>query len=63
MADGLRIDEEPPTTADARYCLSRYFDELQRRFAAGFDAAEATAGLDEFLPPHVAFLVIRPTSA
>ena len=59
MADGLRIDEEPPTTADARYCLSRYFDELQRRFDAGFDAAEATAGLDEFLPPHGAFLVIR----
>ena len=59
MADGLRIDEEPPTTADARYCLSRYFDELQRRFDAGFDAADATAGLDEFLPPHGAFLVIR----
>jgi GNAT superfamily N-acetyltransferase len=55
----LRIDEEPPTTPDAQFCLACYFDELQRRFDAGFDAAEATAALDEFLPPRGAFLIVR----
>lgn len=59
MDEALRIDEEPPTTPGAQYCLARYFDELQHRFDAGFDAAEASAALDEFLPPRGAFLVIR----
>jgi GNAT superfamily N-acetyltransferase len=60
VVDGaLRIDEEPPATPDARYCLSRYFEEPQQRFDAGFDAAEAAQSLDEFLPPLGAFLVAR----
>ena len=59
MEEALRIDEEPPTTPDARFCLSCYFEELQQRFDAGFNAGEAAAALDEFLPPRGAFLVIR----
>jgi GNAT superfamily N-acetyltransferase len=59
MDDGLRIDEEPPTTPEAAFCLSRYFDELQKRFDSGFDSADASAALDEFMPPDGAFIVIR----
>jgi len=59
MDEALRIDEEPPATPAARYCLACYFDELQNRFDSGFDAAEATAALNEFLPPRGAFLIIR----
>jgi GNAT superfamily N-acetyltransferase len=59
MDEALRIDEEPPTSPDGRYCLGCYFDELQSRFDAGFDAAEARAALGEFLPPRGAFLLIR----
>src|SRR5438874_4262625 len=55
----VTVAEEAPTTADAQFCLSRYFDELQHRFEGGFDAPEATASLDEFLPPDGAFLVMR----
>jgi ribosomal protein S18 acetylase RimI-like enzyme len=59
MDEALRIAEEPPTSPDAQCCLSRYFDELQQRFDAGFDAADAAASLDEFLPPEGSFLVMR----
>ena len=59
MDEALRIDEELPNTPDAHHCLSRYFDELQQRFDSGFDRVEATASLDEFLPPDGAFLVAR----
>ena len=59
MDEAVRIDEEPPTTPDAQYCLACYFDELQNRFDAGFDAAEAAAALDEFLPPRGTFLIVR----
>lgn len=59
MDEALRIEEEPPTTPDAQSCLARYFDELQNRFDSGFDAAEAAAAVDEFLPPRGAFLIVR----
>jgi GNAT superfamily N-acetyltransferase len=55
----LRVDEEPPTSRDARYCLARYFEELRNRFDEGFDAGAATEALDEFNPPGGAFLVMR----
>jgi GNAT superfamily N-acetyltransferase len=59
LAEDLRIEDEPPTSPDAQYCLSQYFEELQRRFDRGFDAADAMGGLNEFLPPRGAFIVIR----
>ena len=58
-AAAVRIDEESPHSRDAQYCLKCYFDELSRRFDTGFDAAEGLEGLEEFLPPHGTFLVMR----
>jgi len=56
----VRIDEEPPTSRDAQYCLSEYYRELSRRFESGFDPSQSLApSLDEFLPPKGAFLVMR----
>ena len=56
----VRIDEEPPTSRDAQYCLSEYYRELSHRFASGFDPAQSLSpSLDEFLPPDGSFLVMR----
>jgi DNA-binding MarR family transcriptional regulator/GNAT superfamily N-acetyltransferase len=56
----VQIDLERPASADARWCLSHYFAELDARFEEGFDpgrtwAAEGTA----LTPPSGAFLVAR----
>jgi GNAT superfamily N-acetyltransferase len=54
----LRIEPVDPGSADARWCLQRYFDELGRRFEGGFDPAASLAAADrEMAPPGGAFLV------
>ena len=56
----VRIDEEPPTSRDAQYCLSEYYRELSQRFASGFDPSQSLApSLEEFLPPDGSFLIMR----
>ncbi len=37
----ITIGVEPAASADVRWCFSRYFDELDRRFENGFDAARS----------------------
>ena len=56
----VRIDEEPPASRDAQYCLSEYYCELSQRFASGFDPAQSLSpSLEEFLPPDGSFIVMR----
>jgi len=51
---------EDPATADARWCVARYFAELSARFDAGFDpAASLSADDHELRPPRGRFLVAR----
>ena len=54
----VHIEARDPTDADARYCLSEYFAELDRRFDSGFDpAASLPADDDEMRPPLGVFLI------
>ena len=49
---------ENPSSADARWCFEQYFDELARRFEAGFDPARTiSAQAAEITPPN-GFLVL-----
>lgn len=55
---GFRIVREPPGSAAARRCVARYFEELQRRFEAGFDPdSSLPANDDDLVPPAGTFLV------
>jgi DNA-binding MarR family transcriptional regulator/GNAT superfamily N-acetyltransferase len=55
---GLRIERVDPASPAARWCLGRYFDELDRRFESGFDpAASLPADDSELVPPRGALLV------
>jgi ribosomal protein S18 acetylase RimI-like enzyme len=59
-ASMVTIAREDPTTADARWCLRQYFDELDRRFENGFDpAAGISADPHELVPPAGEFLIAR----
>ena len=54
----LRIVDVAPESADAAYCLGRYFEELGARFDGGFDPRLSEAPtLDDFAPPGGAFIV------
>lgn len=47
-----------PDDASARWCLSRYFAELEVRFVGGFDRQRnPDPPTDRLTPPHGAFLV------
>lgn len=55
---GLRIERVDPASPPARWCVGRYFEELDRRFDSGFDPAASPALEDrELVPPKGAFLV------
>lgn len=59
-ASAVRIEEVPPASAAAQFCLSHYFQELEQRFESGFDPMQSLApSLDGFEPPHGTFLVMR----
>lgn len=59
-ASAVRVDEVPPASRDAQFCLGQYFEELSERFETGFDPARSLAPtLDGFAPPHGTFLVMR----
>lgn len=58
VLSGVRIDRVDPGSREARWCLERYYAELDRRFEAGFDPeASVPAPDDDLVPPRGAFLV------
>lgn len=59
-AAGARIERVHPSDPDARWCVARYFEELQRRFEQGFDPGRSIpADDDEMVPPAGAFVIAR----
>jgi DNA-binding MarR family transcriptional regulator/N-acetylglutamate synthase-like GNAT family acetyltransferase len=55
---GLRIERVSPADETARRCVDRYFEELGRRFDAGFDPTTSLPAEDrDLVPPRGAFLV------
>lgn len=55
---GYRIERVGPGSPAARWCVARYFEELDRRFEAGFDPAASIPADDrDLVPPRGAFLV------
>ncbi|MET3666570.1 helix-turn-helix domain-containing GNAT family N-acetyltransferase [Caulobacter sp. 1776] len=59
-ASAVVVEVAPPGSADARWCLARYFAELAERFDAGYDPAQAApAPEDQFAPPKGWFVVAR----
>ena len=57
-AAGLRIERVDPASPPARFCVARYFAELDRRFENGFDAATALrVDARDLVPPRGAFLL------
>ena len=49
-----------PAEPDARYCVGKYFAELDRRFSTGFDPDHSIpADDDDLRPPHGCFLLAR----
>ena len=56
----LRIELEDPSSREARWCLERYFEELDERFESGFEAGKSTVSDHaELQPPDGVFLVGR----
>lgn len=54
----LEFERVDPASATARWCVGQYFDEINRRFATGYDpAASLSVGDDAFRPPSGACLV------
>jgi DNA-binding MarR family transcriptional regulator/GNAT superfamily N-acetyltransferase len=57
-AAGVEFREVGSTSPAAKWCLSRYFEELARRFDTGFDPERSVAARpSEFSPPNGVFLV------
>ena len=56
----VAVTVEPPTSDAARFCLQSYFEELNRRFDAGFDpAVSVVADPAELTEPEGVLLVAR----
>jgi GNAT superfamily N-acetyltransferase len=54
----LRIETVAPDTPEARWCLARYYEELDQRFDRGFDVeVSSVADPAAFSAPSGAFLV------
>jgi len=55
---GVRLTVENPDSPGARYCLTRYFEELAARFETGFDPAlSLPAAAAELTPPQGYFIL------
>lgn len=55
-----RIAVEDPDSADAKWCVSQFFDELRERFEGGFDVSKTLpADGDDLRAPRGAFLIAR----
>lgn len=60
VASMVEIAVRDPRLPDARACLRAYFDELARRFEAGYDPSKGVSASDEEMtPPAGLFLVAR----
>lgn len=60
LAAGVRIERVHPESREARWCIERYYAELDRRFESGFDpGASLPAPASALLPPRGAFLVAQ----
>lgn len=58
LVSGTRIERMQPDAAEARWCFSQYFAELDRRFERGFDPGQSIPADDtELVPPRGALLV------
>ena len=57
----VAVGLEPADSADATWCLERYFEELARRFESGFDPGKGggAAGAAAMNPPRGWFFVAR----
>jgi len=56
----IAVGVETPRSSGARWCLDQYFDEIARRFDAGFDPARSSVpDAGEMAPPTGLFLVAR----
>ncbi len=59
-AASVAVAVEPPTSADARFCLESYFRELAERFEAGYDpASDLSAPIEDLTPPSGVFVLAR----
>ena len=59
-AASVELAPENPHSANAQFCLERYFDELDARFRDGFDRGKGgTADLDEYVAPRGCLLLAR----
>ncbi len=59
-AAGVTLAVEPADSPDALTCVSRYLEELARRFDTGYDPARAKpAGAGQFNPPNGWFVMAR----
>jgi DNA-binding MarR family transcriptional regulator/GNAT superfamily N-acetyltransferase len=57
---GITLAVEPPDSADARWCLEQYMQELAVRFEEGFDTSKGNSvSPAEMTPPAGWFLVAR----
>jgi GNAT superfamily N-acetyltransferase len=61
----VRFDLTDPRSSDAQQTMTRYFDELNRRFRYGFDPGHGGAGGDAALlrAPGGAFVVVHDDNA
>jgi len=56
----VTIAVEPPSSADAHWCVGQYFAELDRRFSSGFDPGHSIAAdIAELTPPAGWLLLAR----
>jgi DNA-binding MarR family transcriptional regulator/GNAT superfamily N-acetyltransferase len=62
-ASVVKFAVEPPDSRAARWCIARYFAELDTRFRAGFDPRlSISADAAELTPPRGALLIARMRS-
>lgn len=55
----ITFDVADPAGEPAQAAMQAYFDELDRRFPTGFDAAGAANDIEALSPPQGTFLVVR----
>lgn len=58
IASLVSIEITDPRDPDARYCLRSYFDELGRRFDAGFDPSQTISASDEEMTLPAGLLLV-----
>ena len=60
QASAVRMDIEPPASADGLRCLNAYYQEMAGRFDTGFDPSKSLAvNAEELVPPAGALVVAR----